>query len=46
MPALVVHGVALPVEFEQMRTLFDGAAFAFVGPIQFGLWGRRPASGS
>jgi len=46
MRALIEHGVATPEEFEQMRTLFDGVAFAYVGPMQFGLWRRRPASGS
>jgi hypothetical protein len=46
MRALIEHGVATPKEFEQMRTLFDGVAFACVGPRQFGLWRRRRASGS
>ena len=46
MRALIEHGMAPPVEFEQMQTLFDGMAFACVGPIRFGVWRRRRASGS
>ena len=45
MEALVEQGVVSRVAFEQIRTLFDDAAFAFVSPIQFSVWGQRPAGG-
>ena len=46
MAALVAQGVVRREAFDRMRALFADAAFAFVGPIQFGVWGRRPSSGS
>ncbi len=44
MEALVEHGAVTREEFDSMRALFEDAAFAFVGPIQFGVWGCRPVS--
>src|SRR5262249_9394035 len=46
MESLVEQGVVVREAFEQMRRLFDDAAFAFVSPIQFRVWGQRPASGT
>jgi len=46
MESLVEQGVVAREAFEQMRTLFDDAAFAFVSPIQFRVWGQRPDGGT
>jgi hypothetical protein len=46
MESLVEQGVVSREAFEQMRTLFDDAAFAFVSPIQFRVWGQRPSGGT
>jgi hypothetical protein len=42
MESLVEQGVVTREAFEQMRTLFDDAAFTFVSPTQFRVWGQRP----
>jgi len=44
--SLVEQGVVSREAFEQMRQLFDEAAFAFVSSIQFRVWGQRPDEGT
>ena len=43
--ALVERGVVARETFDHMCACLDDPAFGFVGPIQFSVWGQRPASG-
>ena len=46
MEGLVENGAVTREELDSMRALFEDAAFDFIGPIGFGVWGCRPSTGS